>query len=314
MENLPALHDPPEPPKILVVDDDPVVRELMAEAIRLAGYRVFECGDGVEALEKNSADVYDLIVTDMRLPGLDGLSLIRELKEAKSETEVIVITGYGTIENAVECMKAGATDYLIKPFTVDQIQLAVRKAVEHRDLRRKAREREFFRELSYMDALTGIRNRRYFDEALEAEIQRASREGATFVLLMIDIDNFKVYNDVNGHQKGDEALKKIAALFTAACRSYDTVSRYGGEEFAIIFPGVDRSNAFELASRIQWAMRRTEFDGAEFIPSGALTVSIGIACFPEDARTGEDLLHRADTALYDAKNGGKNQTRIYGTS
>ena len=163
MEHSPARHDSPEPAKILVVDDDPVVRELMAEAVRLGGYRVDDCGDGIEALEKNSAAVYDLIVTDMRLPGLDGLSLIRELKAAKSDTDVIVITGYGSIENAVECMKAGATDYLIKPFTVDQIQLAVRKAVEHRDLRRRAREREFFRELSYMDSLTGIRNRRYFD-------------------------------------------------------------------------------------------------------------------------------------------------------
>ncbi len=313
MEYSHSPQDVPPAPTILVVDDDPVVRELMAEAIRLAGYQVDDCGDGVEALEQNAAQDYDLIVTDMRLPGLDGLSLIRELKAVSSDTDVIVITGYGTIENAVECMKAGATDYLIKPFTVDQIQLAVRRAVEHRELRRKAREREFFKELSYMDALTGIRNRRYFDEALEAEIQRASREGTCFVLLMIDIDNFKFYNDVNGHQKGDDALKKIAALFSAACRNYDTVARYGGEEFAIIFPGVDRGNALELASRIQWAMRRTEFDGEEFIPSGALTISIGVACFPEHARTGEGLVGRADQALYEAKNSGRNQTIICGT-
>ena len=151
---------------ILVVDDDPVVRELVADAIADAGFEVDVCGDGVEALGKNEAKAYDLIVTDMRLPGLDGLSLIRNLKAGKSGTDVIVITGYGSIDNAVQCMKAGALEYLIKPLSVDHIQMAVRKAVEHRELKRRAQEREFYRELSYIDALTGIHNRRYFDEAL----------------------------------------------------------------------------------------------------------------------------------------------------
>ena len=155
---------------ILVVDDDPMVREVVVESIREAGYDVDVCGDGQEALARNAAKGYDLIVTDMRLPGLDGLSLIKKLKSSKSTTDVLVITGYGSIENAVECMKAGALEYLIKPFTVDQMQMAVRKAIEHRELRRRAQEREFYRELSYVDGLTGIHNRRFFDEAPSRDI------------------------------------------------------------------------------------------------------------------------------------------------
>jgi diguanylate cyclase (GGDEF)-like protein len=302
--------DETDKPEILVVDDDPMVREVVVESIRAAGYDVEECGDGQNALEKNEARSYDLILTDMRLPGMDGLTLIKKLKSSNSDTDVLVMTGYGSVENAVECMKAGALDYLIKPFTVDQIQVAVTKAVEHRDLRRRALEREFYRELSYVDALTGIRNRRFFDESLESEVQKATRHGTELVLLMIDIDDFKLYNDLNGHQKGDLALKKMGQLFMSVCRGYDIVTRYGGEEFAILFPGATEQNAMELSRRIVSRVRNTKFDRAELLPSRALTVSVGVACFPRDAESAEDLVRCADSALYDAKKAGKNTVQL----
>ncbi len=289
---------------ILVVDDDPVVRDLVAEAIAEAGFQVDVCGNGVDALKKNADKAYDLIVTDMRLPGLDGLSLIRRLKAGKSETDVIVITGYGSIDNAVQCMKAGAVEYLIKPFTVDQIQMAVRKAVEHRELKRRAQEREFYKELSYIDALTGIHNRRYFDEALSAETEKSMRHGLPLVLVMIDIDDFKIYNDRNGHQRGDEALTKMAQLFKSTCRGYDIVARYGGEEFVIVFPGASQENALELSSRIMNEVRKTSFAGEHLMPSGSLKVSMGVACFPEHATNAEGLIRAADRALYAAKRAG----------
>ncbi|MGO9567844.1 MAG: diguanylate cyclase [Desulfomonilaceae bacterium] len=295
---------------ILVVDDDPVVRELVGDAIAEAGFEVDVCGDGVEALGKNAAKAYDLIVTDMRLPGLDGLSLIRNLKAGKSGTDVIVITGYGSIDNAVQCMKAGALEYLIKPLSVDQIQMAVRKAVEHRELKRRAQEREFYRELSYIDSLTGIHNRRYFDEALSAETEKSMRHGLSLVLVMIDIDDFKIYNDCNGHQKGDEALAKMAQLFKSTCRGYDIVARYGGEEFAIVFPGASKENALELSSRIMNAVRTASFEGERLMPSGSLNVSMGVACFPEHATNAEDLIRASDQALYAAKKAGGNTVKM----
>ncbi|MBI5251361.1 MAG: diguanylate cyclase [Desulfomonile tiedjei] len=303
-------HEPKERPEILVVDDDPMVRDIVVESIRIAGYEVDVCGDGVEALKKNEEKNYDFIVTDMRLPGMDGLSLIKRLKASSSNTDVIVITGYGSIENAVACMRAGALEYLIKPFTVDQIQVAVRKAIEHRELRRKAMEREFYRELSYVDALTGIHNRRYLNEALSAEVQKALRLESSFILLMIDIDDFKLYNDRNGHQKGDQALAQIGKLLKSACRGYDIVARYGGEEFAIVFPGAGPENAPELAERILRGIADEKFNGEDLLPSGSLTVSIGVACFPEHACTGDELIRCADKALYEAKRTGKNKIKI----
>lgn len=296
--------------RILVVDDDRFVRDVVVESLQIMGHEADVSGDAAEALKMNESHPYDLIVTDMKLPGMDGLTLIKTLKSGQSDTDVIVITGYGTIENAVECMKAGALEYLIKPFTVDQIQLAVRKALEHRELRRRATEREFYMELSYVDSLTGVNNRRYLDEALDAEIEKARMHETSLILIMIDIDNFKVYNDLNGHQKGDAALARVGRLLKSVCRSYDIVTRYGGEEFAMVFPRADTDKAMDLANRILNEVRETTFEGEEMLPSGALTVSVGVATFPDRATTPEELVECADRALYDAKKAGKNCARM----
>ena len=304
--------EPQQNEAILVVDDDPMVRDVVVESIKDMGHRVDVCGDGAEALIKNEGDPFDVIITDMRLPSLDGLSLIRRLKAGAADTDVIVITGYGSIENAVECMKAGALDYLIKPFSPDQIQVAVRKALEHRELRRRAREREFYMELSYVDALTGVNNRRFLDEALEKEVLKSQSQEASFVLFMIDIDDFKVYNDRNGHLKGDEALARIGRMLKSVCRSYDIVTRYGGEEFAIVFPRADKCNAMEVANRILKGVREAEFDGEDQQPAGSLTVSIGVAAYPEHAKAAQEIIRCADEALYAAKKGGKDTIRMFG--
>jgi diguanylate cyclase (GGDEF)-like protein len=311
MMDLLAQDENRKPPEILVVDDDPMVLDIVVESIRAAGYKADACHDGPEALQANASTEYDLILTDMKLPGFDGLSLIKRLKAGNSDTDVIVITGYGSIENAVECMKAGALDYLIKPFTVDQIQVAVRRALEHRELRRRALERELYKELSYLDPLTGVHNRRHFDEALEAEIRKAARHKASLVLVMVDVDDFKRYNDLYGHQQGDEALRKLGQLFKGTCRAYDVVTRYGGEEFAIIYPGAGIDNAMELAERILMEVRHATFDGEAALPSGTLTVSIGAACFPRHASTAADLIRSADQALYAAKASGKNTVMLF---
>jgi diguanylate cyclase (GGDEF)-like protein len=312
MADLHILDEKQEPPEILVVDDDAMVLDIVVESIKAAGLNADACEDGADALAKTEATHYDLILTDMKLPGLDGLSLIKRLKADNSDTDVIVITGYGSIENAVECMKAGAIDYIIKPFTVDQIQVAVRKALDHRELRKRALERELYRELSYLDPLTGIHNRRYFDEALEAETQKSLRHKVPLVLLMIDIDDFKQYQN-NDHQRGDQALKKMAHLFKCTCRVYDVVTRFGGEEFAIIFPGAGLENSMEMAGRILQEVRDTYFPGEEQCPLGSLTVSIGVACFPEHSSSSFGLVRCADQALDEAKRRGKNNVQLWGS-
>lgn len=303
--------EPRENPKILVVDDDRVVRGLLVDAVTLCGYEVDACGDGAEALYKTQQNGYDLIITDMMLPGLDGLSLIRRLESEQRDTDVIVITGHASIENAVECMKAGARDYLVKPITIDQIQIAIEKAVEHRELRRLAQEREFYRELCYVDPLTGICNRRFLDEALPQHVQNAAMERSSFLFLMIDVDDFSTYNLNNLHQKGDEALSRLGQVLKSVCRGSDIVSRYGGEEFAIIFPRAHKRNAMELSTRVLTEVRATSFEGEDRQPLGALTVSIGVACYPDDADTAADLIKCSDKALYESKRLGKNRITFY---
>lgn len=300
--------------KVLVVEDDALVRDIVVESVQLDGYQVDWCSNGLEALEKNGRNNYDLIITDMMMPSMDGLSLIKNLKSRKSETDLIVITGYGSIENAVECMKAGAQDYLIKPFSVEQIQMAVRRAIEHRELRLRARERDMYRQLSYEDPLTGIYNRRFFDESLKLEIVKSTRLETPVLLCMIDIDHFKIYNDINGHQNGDRVLAKVGQVLKTSCRGYDVVTRYGGEEFAIIFPRTDKNEANSLAARIIRGIREASFNGEDTMPLGFLTVSIGMACCPDDAVNGDDLIRCADEALYSAKKSGRNAVRIYGSS
>jgi diguanylate cyclase (GGDEF)-like protein len=297
--------------RVLVVDDDPLVRDIIVESVQSLGYSVDWSGNGLEALERNSVQPYDLIVTDMLMPGLDGLTLTRNISLEGSKTDVVVITGFGSIENAVECMKAGALDYLIKPFTIDQIQLAVKKAIEHRELTARAKERDLYRQMSYEDPLTGVYNRRFFDEALKLELVKANRHKTPVLLFMIDIDYFKVYNDLMGHVNGDEALCRMATVIKAACRGYDIVTRYGGEEFAVIFPGAGKSEAAVLADRIMENVRSETIPGAQEMPFGVMTVSIGAAGFPDDATNHEDLVRCADQALYSAKKGGRNKLRVY---
>jgi diguanylate cyclase (GGDEF)-like protein len=302
--------------RVLVVDDDEVVRSLVAECVALGGYDVDECGDGAQALEMASDNRYEVIITDMMLPGVDGLSLIQQLKANGIDTDVIVITGYGSIQNAVECMKAGARDYLIKPISADHILVALERVAEVRDLRRRAR---YYEEQCYSDFLTGVGSRRCFEETLAAELLIAKRNGTPVTVIMLDIDDFKTYQSPRGnlteerlHQLGDEALKQIGEILKASCRKTDTVARWGGDEFVVILPKASRENALEVANRIRTTVGKAPFEGVETLPAGCLTVSVGLSCFPDDASTQEELFRCANQALYAAKLNGKNGLYFFG--
>ncbi|MEW6348063.1 MAG: diguanylate cyclase [Thermodesulfobacteriota bacterium] len=301
--------------RVLVVDDDPVVRSLVAECVMEGGYAADECGDGAEAIEKIRITPYEVIITDMMLPGVDGLSLIKKLKQNGTDTDVIVITGYGSIQNAVECMKEGARDYLVKPISADHILLALGKVVEFRELRRRA---QYYEQQCNVDFLTGVGSRRCFEDALAKELLRAKRSGNAVTVLMLDIDDFKTYQSPRGnlteerlHQLGDEALKQVGDILRASCRETDTVARWGGDEFVVVLPKASRENALEVAGRIMNSVRKSPFEGSESMPLGCLTVSVGLASFPEDAGTADDLFRCANQALFAAKLKGKNSLRFY---
>jgi len=165
--------------------------------------------------------------------------------------------------------------------------------------------------LSYTDSLTGIYNHGRFQYLLEEKLKEAKENDRSLSLIMIDIDNFKNYNDNLGHPAGDEVIKKIAEIVKNSCRKQDVPARYGGEEFALILPSTSKEEARIIGERIRKRISDYPFKNKEIQPQGAITVSMGIATFPEDAEEKKELIQKADLALFTAKNKGKNQVVVY---
>jgi diguanylate cyclase (GGDEF)-like protein len=170
---------------------------------------------------------------------------------------------------------------------------------------------ENIRQMSYTDAMTGLHNYRYFELRLKEEIARARREGTHISLLILDVDYFKNYNDTLGHPAGDEVLRKVGKILQSSVRDNDIVARYGGEEFAIILSGAEKNGAVKLAERIREKVEEAAFYKEEIQPNNKLTISLGVATFPDDALNEVELVHNADKALYQAKNAGRNKVVAY---
>lgn len=281
----------PEKTRILIAEDEEPVRELLTDILADAGYDVRGVSTGEKALDEIGEENYTLLLTDLRMPGMNGIDLIREAKKIDENICVIVITGYPSVQSVVESMREGVSDYLAKPFDIKEIKLAVDRAVE------KARHKESYRDLVVLDSLTGLYNYRRFHEVLPNEIERTKRYSQPFSLLMLDIDDFKKFNEANGHLAGDKLLADISKLFLAAIRKADTVFRYGREEFLIFLPHIGKSGASKAASRLLKLIKQRL----------SVTVSIGIVSCPEDASLGEELIGKLEAALHQAKQSGKNR-------
>lgn len=172
-------------------------------------------------------------------------------------------------------------------------------------------EREFLRRMAMTDGLTNLFNRRYFDEQVDREIQRSYRTGKPFVLMMMDVDFFKKYNDRYRHLKGDQALREIALILKARLRQIDTVSRFGGEEFSVLLPETDEVGGLAVAKHISASIKNHSFVGKEKKRDVRMTMSIGCSIFPHDGREKDELIHRADLALYHAKEAGRDQVILF---
>jgi len=268
---------------------------------------------GSEALERlrASGEEFDVIVTDLKLPGANGVEIVREARLANPQSAVIVMTGYGTVESAVECMKAGALDYITKPLKLDEMRLIVERAGERLYLLREAEKKKYYEELSRLDSLTQVFNHGYFHRLLAVELEDARRFKRSLCLLMIDIDDFKRVNDTFGHQVGDHALKMLARLLTTLTRQTDYVARYGGEEFAVVLTGTGKQRALVVGERIRRGVAARRFQPNGMKEEIRLTVSIGVAAYPEDAEEPVDLIFKADQAFYAAKAAGKNCVKAF---
>jgi diguanylate cyclase (GGDEF)-like protein len=295
----------------LVVDDEEAVCRLIADILRIDGYEVSEACDGVEALQQLEREPFDVVLTDMIMPRMDGLTLLKTVRHLGYQAACIVMTAYASWDSAVEAIKSGAEDYLPKPCHLELLRLVVARTLGKRRLEERASQAELYERLAHTDGLTDLYNYRFFQQLLSVEMSRAQRFRRPLSLIMLDIDHFKAYNDVYGHQAGDHALRRLAALLRRSSRSYDLVARYGGDEFVIILPETDRGTAAEVAERIRACVEQTSPTGNDVLPGHQLTTSLGIASFPQDATDTGDLIRKADRALYQAKSAGRNRLSSY---
>jgi diguanylate cyclase (GGDEF)-like protein len=300
--------------RILVVDDEPISRLLVQAAVDWLGHHWIAADDGQEAWECFQQDEPDVLITDLMMPGVDGLELCRRVRAnaQTSYTYIILVTVLGDRQDIVRGMDAGADDYLVKPLQLFDLQARLIAAQRVTDLHAELdRHRAQLAHLARHDPLTGLSNRRSLDEDLEVLHARSQRYGRGFALAMCDIDRFKAYNDTYGHQAGDQALRAVAATIAGEVRGGDGVYRYGGEEFLLVLPEQTPDTALVAVERVRSAVERLAIPQPAAGPGGRLTLSAGIAAFrPGEPTTAQELLQQADAALYRAKAAGRNQLAL----
>jgi two-component system cell cycle response regulator len=293
--------------KILVADDDPISRRLVQACITQAGYEPVVAVDGLEALARlDGRDSPRLAVLDWMMPHLDGLGVCEAVRKRESDAYVyiILLTANEKSEQIVRGLEAGADDYLTKPFDVDELKARIRTGRRILDLQDQLiAARDSLRVQATHDALTGIWNRRAILEILQGELARSKRKGTYPSIIMADLDHFKRINDTYGHPAGDTVLCEAARRMGQGVRAYDSIGRYGGEEFLIVAAECGQREAIRIADRLREGLCDKLVDLAS--TSVAVTASLGVAT--GDAGTDvEALLSRADQALYDAKRAGRN--------
>ena len=296
---------------ILVVDDEEIIRKLLQDYLTHIGYRVDTVVTGEEAVESARHKHYDLVITDLFLPGMSGLDVVRNVKTISPQSCIIVVTGHGSLETAIESIRDGAYDYITKPLNMAGLEISVERALEYNKLLSDAREKAHYKKLATEDGLTKLYNYMHLMDLMNQELDKANRYHFPVSLLMIDIDFFKHYNDSAGHLAGNKVLIKLAEIFRNFIRKTDLAARYGGEEFAILLPHTEKKFAEKLCDRLRLLVEQTSFNEEEKLPGGKLTISCGIAECPLDALTPEDLIEKADQALYQAKGSGKNLVKVY---
>ena len=313
--------------RLLIVDDDPLfakyLKTLLGSDFLLEkiSHRVLEvehAGSMKEALSKIKTH-FDIVLLDINIPLEEGaapqrkhgLTVLREIKKSSSETEVIMISGYGPeVDTIVQAINEGAFYYLDKPFRNELLAALLTRVIEKKESERKA----------WMDGFTGLYNKAFFEFSLKNEVDKfpkddapARRRLSPVSLILLDFDHLKEYNDQYGHLEGDFVIKKIAAVIKQTTRGSDIVARNGGDEFAILLVGADHAQALRRAERIRKAVYKYGMEYAK-VKDLPMTVSIGVATFPSCLESVDALYKAADDALYASKRSGRNAVHGYAES
>jgi two-component system cell cycle response regulator len=303
-----------KPFRVIVADDDQKDRMVLEYLLAKWGFEVYSASDGAEAWALLQAeDVPTIAILDRMMPKLDGIELCRKIRGLvrRHYTYIVFVTGMSEKQQMVAGLRAGADDYVAKPLDSDELRgrlLVAERILTMQGQLIAAHEHAKFQAIQIVqDCLTRLLNRTGIMDALNQELSRSHRSREPFAVILADVDHFKSINDTYGHPAGDEVLCEVANRIKTSMRAYDSVGRFGGEEFLGVVPGCDESTAFQVAEKIRHAVGGTpvKIMGEE----KTVTVSLGV-----NARNGETsaqaMVHAADAALYEAKACGRNCTRI----
>jgi diguanylate cyclase (GGDEF)-like protein len=294
-----------ERPRILVVDDQPSNIQTLYQVLK-GDYDVAMATDGSQAIELCQRRPPDLVLLDVVMPGIDGFEVCRRLKvdPATRDVPVIFVTARDSTEDETLGLEVGAVDFITKPVNPPVVRARVRT---HVALKRQA---DLLRSMAFNDGLTGVANRRWFDERLQVEWLRCRRNKLPLSLILLDLDHFKAYNDRYGHQAGDDCLRAVAAAMKSRLgRPADLLARYGGEEFVCLLPETPTDGARAKAEDLGRAVLDLALPHADSATAPVVTISRGVAtASPALDGSPNDLLQRADAQLYAAKRAGRNRT------
>lgn len=303
---------------ILIVDDDPLTRLQLRLYLQKEQYRVAEASDGLEGLAAYTDLQPDLILLDAMMPTMDGFTYCQKLSTIPEcdRPPILMITSLEDQDSVDRAFAAGAADYITKPIHWAVLRQRVRRLIQQFHLQQQQTllykqleaANQQLQHLASIDSLTQVANRRQFDQQLEQEWRRMSRQQTPLSLILCDIDFFKAYNDTYGHQAGDACLQQVAAVLNHSLRrAGDLVARYGGEEFVVLLPDTEMAGAIRIVEQIQAEIVALAIAHKNSPINHRLTLSFGVASvIPAPESLPETLITAADVALYEAKDQGRN--------
>lgn len=299
-----------EAPLVLLVEDNESDAEIVRHFLKDLPIRLEHLTNGADAVALCLSGKVDLMLLDILLPGLNGFEVSRRVKASEKcrDIPIVVITCLEDMDSRLKCIELQADDFLVKPIIGRELQARVKILLEKKSQLDKLRSHyEEALNSAVVDWLTGLYNHGYFKKFLDLEIKKSLRQRYPVTLIMMDIDNFKAVNDAYGHPAGDVILQEMAQVIRKSVREVDLVARYGGDEFAVVLPYSDGQGALQVARRIDEAIKTYGFSPPAKAEKTRLTVSMGVAGYPEDAVHVDELIHSADQKLYAAKVKGKNR-------
>jgi len=297
-------------PTILLVEDNRKDLNLFRLYLEKQPYRLRMVQNGEEALLECQNGKIDLVLLDLMLPGIDGFNVCRHLKENDQtrDIQILMVSSQNDMESKLKGIALGADEFLIKPVIKEELTVRIKSLLKKkRYLDQLVYRYETALNAAITDQLTGLYNHSYLKHFMTHEMKRCQRQQEPMAFIMIDIDDFKQYNDTYGHPAGDALLRLLGRLIKTTLREVDLAARYGGEEFAVVLPYTGRDEARTVAERILGNIRNCSLSEGPSRLCERKTASLGIACYPGDGDTVADIIQRADEALYRAKSKGKNQ-------